>query len=176
MAAYKRGALPMKKGAVPTDAPSAEAYLAQREELKKQIAERTRREQAIKDPSSLLESDLTNHRLIDNVFIANIGPGSGSMVLAGITVRKHVWATRATAARALGGGCGSNGLDQLANVTIRKSFLQRPTIVVMTLAETGDCRRIERPDLPQSRPKVRKCVNSRVVPDAPRPSFLLITY
>ena len=64
----------MNKGAVPANAPSAEAYLAQWEALKRQIAERTRREQAVKDPSLILDSDLTNHSLIDSVFIANIGP------------------------------------------------------------------------------------------------------
>lgn len=102
LAAYKRAALPMKKGAVPTDAPSAEAYLAQREELKRQIAERTRREQAVKDPSLILESDLTNHRLIDSVFIANVGPGSGSMVLAGITVSKHVVGYKSNSGKSTG--------------------------------------------------------------------------
>lgn len=90
LAAYKAGRLPMKKDAAPTDAPEAEAYLAQGDQLRKQIAERIRRERAINDPSLILESDLANHRLIDSVFIANIGPGSGSMVLAGITVHKHV--------------------------------------------------------------------------------------
>ncbi len=90
LAAYKAGLLPMKKGAVPIAAPEAEAYLAQRDELRRQIAERIRREQAVKDPSLILENDLTTHRLIDSVFIANIGTGSGSMVLAGITVHKQV--------------------------------------------------------------------------------------
>jgi hypothetical protein len=102
LTAYKRGGLPMTKGAVPTEAPSAEAYLAQREELKKQIAERTRREQAIKDPSLILERDLTNHRLIDSVFIANIGPGSGSMVLAGIAVHKHVIGYKSNSGKSTG--------------------------------------------------------------------------
>jgi hypothetical protein len=46
-------------------------------------------QQRRKDPSLISESDLTNHRLIDSVFIANIGTGSGSMVLAGITVHKQ---------------------------------------------------------------------------------------
>jgi hypothetical protein len=31
-----------------------------------------------------------DHRLIDSVFIANMGTGSGSMVLAGIAVRKEI--------------------------------------------------------------------------------------
>lgn len=90
LAAYKEGLLPMKKSAVPIAVPEAQAYLAQADELRRQIAERTRREQAVKDPSLILENDLTNHRLIDSVFIASIGPGSGTMVLAGITVHKQV--------------------------------------------------------------------------------------
>lgn len=102
LTAYKRGGLPMKKGAVPTDAPSAEAYVAQRDELKKQIAERARREQAIKDPSLILEGDLANHRLIDSVFIANIGPRSGSMVLAGITVHKNVIGYKSNSGKSTG--------------------------------------------------------------------------
>jgi hypothetical protein len=63
LVAYKDGRLPMKKGAKPADAPEAEAYLAQGDELRRQIAERERHERAVKDPSLILESDLTNHRL-----------------------------------------------------------------------------------------------------------------
>lgn len=58
----------MKRGAVPIAAPEAQAYLAQGGEQRRQIAERTRRERAVKDPSLILENDLTNHRLIDSVF------------------------------------------------------------------------------------------------------------
>ena len=88
LTAYKAGHLPMKKGRVPMAAPEAEAYLARRDALNAEIAGRKRRELAIKDPSLIEECDLSDHRLIDSVFHANIGPGSGSMVLAGITVQK----------------------------------------------------------------------------------------
>ena len=102
LAAYKDGRLPMKKGARPLDAPEAEAYLAQGAELRIQIAERERRERAVKDPSLISESDLTNHRLIDSVFIANIGTGSGSMALAGITVQKQVIGYRSNSGKSTG--------------------------------------------------------------------------
>ena len=102
LAAYKDGRLPMKKGARPRDAPEAEAYLAQGAELRIQIAERERRERAVKDPSLISESDLTNHRLIDSVFIANIGTGSGSMVLAGITVHKQVIGYKSNSGKSTG--------------------------------------------------------------------------
>ncbi|TIL22501.1 MAG: hypothetical protein E5Y87_07230, partial [Mesorhizobium sp.] len=55
--------------------------------LRAQIAERRRKERAVKDPSLIVESDLADHRLIDRVFMQNIGSGSGSRVLAGISVR-----------------------------------------------------------------------------------------
>lgn len=58
--------------------------------LRAQIAERRRKERAVKDPSLIVESDLADHRLIDRVFMQNIGSGSGSRVLAGISVRKQV--------------------------------------------------------------------------------------
>lgn len=90
LSAYKHGHLPMKRGYAPTDAPEAEAYLAEGDKLREQLAERRRREQAVKNPSLILERDLMDHRLINSVFIANIGTGSGSMVLAGITVHKQV--------------------------------------------------------------------------------------
>lgn len=99
LAAYKDGRLPMKKGAKPVDAPAAEAYLARADELRTQIAER---ERAVKDLSLITESDLTNHRLIDSVFIANIGTGSGSMVLAGITVHKQVIGYRSNSGKSTG--------------------------------------------------------------------------
>jgi hypothetical protein len=102
LAAYRDGHLPMKKGAKPVDAPEAEAYLARGDELRKQLAERKRREQAVKDPSLISESDLTNHRLVDSVFIANIGTGSGSMVLAGITVHKQVLGYRSNSGKSTG--------------------------------------------------------------------------
>lgn len=102
LTAYKDGRLPMKKGAKPAGASAAEAYLARADELRTQIAERERRERAIKDPSLIKESDLTNHRLIDSVFIANIGTGSSSMVLAGITVHKQVIGYRSNSGKNTG--------------------------------------------------------------------------
>lgn len=90
LAAYKAGRLPMQKGLRPTSAPDAEAYLATSDALRTQIAERRRQENAINDPSLILESDFGNHRLMDRVFFANVGPGAGSMTLAGITVTKTV--------------------------------------------------------------------------------------
>ncbi|TKT70876.1 hypothetical protein YH63_005315 [Afipia massiliensis] len=100
--AYKDGHLPMKKGWKPAGAPEAEAYLARADEFRDQIDERRRRERAVKDPSLIAESDLTNHRLIDRVFIANIGTGSGSMVLAGIKVHKQVIGYRSNSGKSTG--------------------------------------------------------------------------
>jgi hypothetical protein len=100
--AYKDGRLPMKRGNTPTEAPAAGAYLAEGDKLRKQIAERRRREQAVKDPSLILESDLVDHRLIDSVFIANLGTGSGSMVLAGITVHKEVIGYKSNSGKSTG--------------------------------------------------------------------------
>ncbi|MDR4305065.1 hypothetical protein IHQ68_00290 [Chelatococcus sambhunathii] len=88
--AYKDGRLPMKKGCAPTGAPRAEIYLAESAMLREQLAERRRKERAAEDPSLIVEKDLSDHRLLDRVFIANIGKGSGSMELAGITVHKRV--------------------------------------------------------------------------------------
>lgn len=102
LAAYKKGNLPMKRGVAPTAAAEAEAYVAQGDELRKEIAERTRRERAIKDPSLVVESDLTDHRLVDSIFFENIGPGSGSMVLAGITVQKRVIGYKSNSGKSTG--------------------------------------------------------------------------
>ncbi|MET3648939.1 hypothetical protein [Phyllobacterium ifriqiyense] len=90
LSAYMSGHLPMKRGSTPADASQAEEYLAQADKLREQIAQRRRRKQAVKNPSLILESDLEDLRLIDSVFVAHIGAGSGSMVLAGITVNKNV--------------------------------------------------------------------------------------
>jgi hypothetical protein len=102
LAAYKDGHLPMKRGCTPTNAPEAEAYLAEGDKLREQLAERRRREQAVKNPSLLLERDLMDHRLIDGVFIANIGTGSGSMVIAGITVHKQVIGYKSNSGKSTG--------------------------------------------------------------------------
>jgi hypothetical protein len=90
LAAYKGGLLPMKKAARPAAAPSAESYLVRADDLRSEVAERRRKDRAIKDPSVIGESDFCNHGLIDRVFFANFGPGSGTMILAGIAVRKTV--------------------------------------------------------------------------------------
>ncbi|SNB72696.1 MULTISPECIES: hypothetical protein [unclassified Agrobacterium] len=102
LSAYKDGRLPMKRGCTPTDAPGAEAYLAEGDKLREQLAERGRREQAVKNLSLILERDLMDHRLIDSVFIANIGTGSGSMVLAGITVHKQVIGYKSNSGKSTG--------------------------------------------------------------------------
>ncbi|MER9526588.1 hypothetical protein NKI96_23970 [Mesorhizobium sp. M0292] len=90
LAAYKAGQLPMQRGTKPEQAPRAEVYLEQSEVLRAQIAEKRRRAAAINDTSLLVEADLTDHRLVDSVFMANHGPGSGSMILAGIKVHKQI--------------------------------------------------------------------------------------
>lgn len=102
LVAYKQGRLPMKRGQPVADAPAAEAYVAMGDSLRVEIAERRRREQAVMDPSLITESDLSDHRLIDRVFIQNIGHGSGSMVLAGITVRKHVSGYKSNSGKSTG--------------------------------------------------------------------------
>lgn len=102
LAAYKEGRLPMKRGEQPGDPQAAEAYVTMGDSLRKQIAERRRRKQAVKDPSLIIESDLFDHRLVDRVFIQNIGPGSGSMVLAGITVHKQVTGYRSNSGKSTG--------------------------------------------------------------------------
>jgi len=90
LAAYGNGRLPMRRGREPVEAPEATAYLAQAEGLRKEIAERLRRGRAIGDPSLIVESDLTDHRFIDAVFIKNFGKGPGTMMLAGIAVTKSI--------------------------------------------------------------------------------------
>lgn len=90
LAAYKDSRLPMQKGVKPTAAPLVEEYIAGSDKIREEVAERKRRERAVKDTSLILERDLVDHSFIDRVFFENIGPGPGSMVLAGITVRKEV--------------------------------------------------------------------------------------
>ncbi len=92
LAAYKNSQLPMQSVAPPVDAPIAEAYLAKRNELLFQIAERNRRRRAVEDPLLVVEGDLTDHYFIDQVFIHNVGTGGASMTLAGIVVSKSLTA------------------------------------------------------------------------------------
>lgn len=91
VAAYKAGQLPMKTAKTrPSAVPEADAYLDKAPEHRRQIAERERLQQAIKDPSLLTEADLDNYRLLDSLFFAIKGPGSGTLELAGITVTKRI--------------------------------------------------------------------------------------
>lgn len=114
LSAYKDGRLPMKRGCTPTDTPEAEAYLAEGDKLREQLAERRRREQAVKNPSLILERDLMDHPPTDSVFIANIGTRSGSMVIAGSTVHKQVIGYKSNSGKSTGwrvrfDWTGSNG-------------------------------------------------------------------
>ncbi len=102
LAAYKSGALPMQKKSQPEPAPEAESYLARADEFRIEAAERRRKDLATKDPSVIVEADFTNHRLMDSVFFANIGPGSGTMVLAGIKVQKSVFSYRSNSGQSTG--------------------------------------------------------------------------
>lgn len=88
LAAYKEGRLPMRKGEKPTAAPQAEAYIANADALRRELAERKRRRDAIEDPSLVRESDLTDASFLDRVFYKQMGPGTGTMTLAGIAVTK----------------------------------------------------------------------------------------
>lgn len=90
LAAYGNGRLPMRPGTMPANAPMAEDYLARGEELRRELSERIRRERATRGPSLIVESDLADHRLIDAVFINNLGKGPGTMTLAGTAVSKTV--------------------------------------------------------------------------------------
>ena len=88
LAAYRAGRLPMKARTVPGEAPEAEAYLAKREALLAEIAERKRRNDALKDPSLVRETDFSDNRFMDAIFHRHAGAGAGSMTLAGILVTK----------------------------------------------------------------------------------------
>lgn len=86
--AYRDGRLPMKRGERPAEAPAAEAYLARREALAREISERDRRARALKDASLVTEADLADHRFVDAPFHAHAGAGSSSLRLAGVEVTK----------------------------------------------------------------------------------------
>ena len=102
LAAYRNGRLPMQRGKKPTNAARAEDYLTKREELRKEISERLRRERAIGDPSLIVESDLTDQHLIDAVFIKNFGKGPGMMMLAGLAVSKTIAGYKTNSGRNVG--------------------------------------------------------------------------
>lgn len=88
LAAYGAGRLPMAKRSVPGEAPEAEAYLARREALLAEIAERRRRSDALRDPGLVRETDFDDDRFLDAVFHRHAGEGATSMTLAGIPVTK----------------------------------------------------------------------------------------
>lgn len=88
LAAYKQGRLPMRKGGKPRATPRAGAYVADADALRAELAERKRKRDAIKDPSLVRESDFMDVSFLDRVFFTQIGPGSGTMILASIAVTK----------------------------------------------------------------------------------------
>lgn len=100
--AYLAGQLPMEKGAKPTPSPEAEAYLARREAILFQIAERDRRARAVADPSLLQEKDLLDDILIDQIFMRHHGPGEGAMTLAGIKVTKSLFSYSSNSGKSQG--------------------------------------------------------------------------
>jgi hypothetical protein len=89
--AYVAGNLSMQKGVLPLSAiPEVEAYLADAPRHRREIAERRRLDQAVRDPSVLKESDLEDYRLLEQLFFALKGAGSGTLELAGIPVTKSL--------------------------------------------------------------------------------------
>lgn len=88
LAAYRAGKLPMKAGTVPGEAPEADAYVARREALLAEIADRKRRSDASRDPSLVRETDFVDERFMDQIFHRHMGEGETSMTLAGILVTK----------------------------------------------------------------------------------------
>lgn len=79
------------------------------------------------------------HRLIDSVFIANIGTGSGPMVLAGITVHKQVIGYKSDSGKSTGWRLRLTGQDRMVSPGIPRRSRRRPTIDATTLIETGAC-------------------------------------
>lgn len=116
--AYKAGKLPMQKASLPpSPIPEAESYLADAPRLRKEIAERLRLEQAIRDPSVLTEADLSNYQLLDRVFFAAKGAGEGTLVLAGIRVTKSLAGYSSNSGKTMGwrvtfSWTGSDGLGR----------------------------------------------------------------
>lgn len=102
LAAYKQGRLPMKAGKRPAVAPEAEHYLAQRDILRQELHERSRKTRAIDDPSLILERDLADHWLIDRVFRKHVGAGTNSMSLAGTLVHKQVTPYKSNSGKSVG--------------------------------------------------------------------------
>ena len=90
LAAYRRGGLPMARGKTPGDAPRADAYLADGESMRAQIAERRRRAAALRDISLATEVDLGDHAFLDGLFLAHLGTGAGTLVIAGREVTKDL--------------------------------------------------------------------------------------
>lgn len=90
LAAYKAGKLPMDSGEAVREAPAAEQYLENADQLRAQIAERRRKEACVKDISLVTEADFVDNRLLDRIFWANTPKGQGTLRLAGIEVTKTV--------------------------------------------------------------------------------------
>lgn len=89
--AYREGRLPMRRRERPAvSTPEAEAYVARREALGREIAERRRRAGALKDVSLATEADLADHRFVDALFHAHAGAGATSLEIAGIAVTKSL--------------------------------------------------------------------------------------
>lgn len=88
LAAYKQGRLPMRRGEKARATPRAEAYVADADALRTELAERKRKRDAVKDPSLVRESDFMDVSFLDRVFFTQIGPGSGTVILASIAVTK----------------------------------------------------------------------------------------
>ena len=122
VAAYKDERLPMQRGALPSAAPRAEEYVAGGDELRAQIAEKKRCEDAIKDPSLIKESDLSDDRLIDRVFVEQLGLKPGTLILDGISVSKTLARYSSNSGKSHGWGVtftwtGSDGVKRTSGRT-----------------------------------------------------------
>ncbi len=122
LAAYRDGYLPMQRGKVPVATPLADAYLERAPELRAEVAERKRREAAIKDPSLIRESDLVDEDLIDQVFIAAMGLKAGTLSLGGVSVTKSLRSYPSNSGKSTGWGVtfswtGSDGVQRSSGRT-----------------------------------------------------------
>ena len=89
--AYKAGRLPMIRARQrPSEAPRADAYVAEADRWIAELAEWDRRKRAIEDISLLRPTDLFDYRLLDEIFVRQIGLGRGTLILAGIEVTKSL--------------------------------------------------------------------------------------
>ncbi|WP_432343888.1 hypothetical protein WMC41_13465 [Shinella yambaruensis] len=91
LAAYRTSRLPMDRGTSISDTPSAERYLENADALREQIADRRRKEAALKDISFVEERDFQDNRFLDTIFWKQFPKGGeATLVLAGIAVTKTV--------------------------------------------------------------------------------------